>query len=97
MNVDDDARAVDHYTAALISPPRDSRLRHILRGMWLSAREFTPGFIPAPTLAYLVITDTAARRPVGADEASGLLATVQHQLEQDTPEQFRRRWASPDA
>jgi len=36
---------------------------------------------PVPTLAYLVITDAAGRRSVDADEAGGLLATVQDQLE----------------
>jgi hypothetical protein len=97
MNMDDGARAGDHYGAALIAPPRDSGLRRIFRGLWLSARELAPGFIPAPTLAYLVITDTAtgrrvARRSVDGDEAGGLLATVRAQLETDTPEQFRQRW-----
>ncbi|MFH5821366.1 hypothetical protein [Georgenia sp. AZ-5] len=98
MNMDDGARARDRYTAALIPPRRDSRPRQIIRALWLSARELAPGFIPPPTLAYLVITDSAtgrrvARRPVDADEAGGLLATVQNQLERDTPERFRRRWA----
>jgi hypothetical protein len=98
MAMDDGARAKDYYTAALASLSGDSRPRAILRGFWLSARELAPGFIPPPTLAHLVITETATgrqivRRPVNADEAGGLLATVQAELEQDTPEQFRRRCA----
>jgi len=96
--MDDGARASSHYTAALITPSRDSRTRRILRGLWLSARELAPGLVPAPVLAHLVITDTATgrqvvRRPVDADEAGGVLATVEAHLETDSPEHFRRRWA----